>query len=460
MTLKLRIRTRLTLAYSLISLLLLVGLGVTLYVALSMQLNDAADSELKSGARAVIQFVQKEEKAGELNQLPDELREHAELDTKNELVQMRTQEGQWLYRSPGIEMLQLEKNPRAGFSTLVVGKRTFRTVRTEIHLTQQKYILEMAIDRSEYKEATESLASLLMLAIPLSTMLAFMAGFWMSGRVLQPIQRITRTVGEIDANKLAVRLPVTLAGDELDHLSAMLNRMLDRLQSAFERIGRFTADASHELRTPLALIRGNAEMMRSETPLPRLAEARTLDIIAEADRMRALIHDLLDLARHDSVPAVSREIIDPSDIAIRAEQVGSNLAASKGLRFTVEHPKAMFPLYGNDSDLSRMLVILLDNAVRFTPPGGEVRLLVTCTPIDCTFQVSDTGPGIRPEHLPHIFDRFYRIDDSRNRATGGTGLGLSIAQAIVSAHNGAITVESRPDHGSTFTVVIPTSNSA
>lgn len=456
MTIKLRIRTRLTLAYSLVSLLLFVALGATLYVALAIQLNEAADSELRSGAKAIAQFIERKEKAGELDGLADELREHAALDTKNELVQVRTADGQWVYRSPGIEVLQLEKNSGPKSSTLVVGKRSYRTVRNESNLSKRKFILEMAVNRSEYKEAVDNLASLLMIGIPLSTVLAFLAGFWMSGRVLQPIQRITRTVGEIDANKLAVRLPVTLSGDELDHLSAMLNRMLDRLQSAFERIGRFTADASHELRTPLALIRGNAEMMRTETPLTPLSAARTLDIIAEADRMRALIHDLLDLARHDSVPDLSSEIIDPSDIAVRAEQVGSNLAASKGLRFVVEHPKAMFPLYGNDSDLSRMLVILLDNAVRFTPPGGEVRLAVTCTAVECRFQVSDTGSGISAEHIPHIFDRFYRIDDSRNRTTGGTGLGLSIAQAIVLAHNGVITVDSRPDRGSTFTVVIPT----
>jgi signal transduction histidine kinase len=328
-------------------------------------------------------------------------------------------------------------------------------LRREISLSQRRYTLELAINRSEYAEALENLGSLLLLGIPLSMVAAFLAGLWMSGRVLRPIERITDTVREINDQKLAVRLPLTQSGDELDALSATLNGMLDRLQHAFNRVGRFTADASHELRTPLALIRGNAEIMRSEVLLSAPVNARSLEIIAEADRMRDLIEDLLDLARYDGASKTAFSIVDPADLTLRAAQVGERLAAAADLDFTVQSPKTIFPVCGNDRDLSRVLVILLDNAIRYTAPGGRVWLDVACSLAECEMTVGDTGCGIEKRHIASIFDRFYRVDDSRNRATGGAGLGLSIAEAIVRAHGGKIEVESTPGKGSVFTVRVP-----
>jgi heavy metal sensor kinase len=456
---RLRMRTRLTLAYTAIVSVLLALLGTALYVALYIQLNQAADVDLRSRANGIVQFLERQEEHNRISGLPNEMREHAEFNSRNDFSQIKDGNGQWIYRSPGIEALDLPAMTGTVYANVRGGRKSYRVLHREVDLSQHHYVLDVAADRSEYVEALDGLGSLLLLGVPTALLLAFLAGLWMSARALRPIQQITGTVREIDGRRLAVRLPVAGSGDELDGLSRTLNGMLDRLQQAFERISRFTADASHELRTPLALIRGNAEMMRAESSLTPAVESRALDILAEADRMHSLIQSLLELARCDDATSGSFEMVDPADLAARASEVGQRLAEDKRIRFSVKEPKAIFPVWGNYLALSRVLVILLDNAMQHTPAGGEVSLEVTSSAKDCRMELRDTGCGINAVHLPNIFDRFYRADSSRNRATGGAGLGLSIAKEIVIAHGGSITVESTRERGSTFTVLIPSQTS-
>jgi signal transduction histidine kinase len=448
-------RTRLTLAYTAIVSILLAVLGVALYIALYVQLNQAADVDLRSRANGIVQFLQRHAEQNRISGLPNELREHADFDARGDLSQIKDGNGQWIYRSPGIEALALPPMTSSAFATVRYGRRSYRVLHREIDLSQRHYALDVVADRSEYVEALDGLGTLLLLGVPTALLLAFLAGLWMSARALRPIQQITDTVREIDDRRLAVRLPIAGSRDELDSLSRTLNGMLDRLQQAFERISRFTADASHELRTPLALIRGNAEMMRAESSLPPHVENRTLDILAEADRMNSLIQSLLELARCDDATNGAFEMVDPADLAARASEVGEHLAEERRIHFSVKAPRAIFPVWGSYLALSRVLVILLDNAMQHTPAGGEVRLEVTSSAKECRMELRDTGCGIDGMDLPNIFDRFYRADSSRNRATGGAGLGLSIAREIVIAHGGTIAVESTLGRGSVFTVSIP-----
>ena len=452
-------RTRLTLAYTAIVSVLLAVLGIALYIALYVQLNQAADVDLRSRANGIVHFLERQEERNRISGLPNELREHADFNSRNDLSQIKDGDGQWIYRSPGIEALALPAMTGSAFVNVRGGRRSYRLLHREIDLSQHHYVLDVAADRSEYVEALDGLGSLLLLGVPTALLLAFLAGLWMSARALRPIQQITDTVREIDDRRMAVRLPIAGSGDELDRLSRTLNGMLDRLQQAFERISRFTADASHELRTPLALIRGSAEMMRAESSLPPRVENRTLDILAEVDRMHSLIQSLLELARCDDATNGAFEMVDPADLAARATEVGQHLAEEKGISFSVKAPRAIFPVWGNHLALSRVLVILLDNAIQHTPAGGEVRLEVTSSAKECRMQLGDNGCGIDATHLPNIFDRFYRADSSRNRATGGAGLGLSIARDLVTAHGGTIAVESTLGRGSVFTVSIPSKTS-
>jgi signal transduction histidine kinase len=452
---RLSIRARLTVAYTGIVSVLLAVLGVALYAALYEQLNHAADVDLRSRVAVIQRFLQTYDVNSEPGGLPDELQEHADFSSRSELIQLRTEDGKWIYRSPGIDKLPLPSAESKKYANVRAGRHHFRVLHRELDVPPKHYILDVAVDRSEYVESLDHLGSLLLLGIPTSLLLAFFAGLWMSGRALRPIQHIANTMREIDDRRLAVRLPLTGTGDELDSLSLTLNGMLDRLERAFERVHRFTADASHELRTPLALIRGNVEIMRAETALPAAAEHRAVDVLAEADRMQALIQSLLELARYDVGTQSAMELIDPADLTLRASEVGQHLAAEKDVRFLVEEPRAIFPIKGDYNALSRVLVILLDNATRHTASGGEVRLEVISSPRECRMVVRDTGCGISSTDLPNIFDRFYRADTSRNRTTGGAGLGLSIAREIVLAHGGTIAVESEPERGAAFTISLP-----
>ena len=450
-----RIRTRLTLAYTSVVSVLLAGLGFALFAGLNAHLNEAADVDLQSRANAIVQFLDRENQGNNGEDLSSEFIEHSDLNSRNDLLRIRSADSETIYQSIGLKDVvwpEMHGTSKLNFHSK---HRDLRILHREVQVGLRTYLIDVAVDRSEYVEALEGLASLLLLGIPICLLLAFIAGIWMSGRALHPIQRITDTARAIDDSHLALRLPVSNSGDELDSLSATLNGMLNRLESAFERIGRFTADASHELRTPLALIRANVEMLRSAPDTSPAVILRTDDVLNEIDRMRTLISSLLELARNGLEGEMGMELIDPADLTARVAEIGSHLAAGKNIHFQVRQPAAIFPLKGNDSALSRVLVILLDNAMRYTPSGGEVWLDVTSSAKECKMVVHDTGCGIAEADLPHVFDRFYRADISRNRTTGGAGLGLSIAHEIIRAHGGTIAVDSADSRGATFVISIP-----
>jgi len=284
------------------------------------------------------------------------------------------------------------------------------------------------------------------------------AGGLASYRLLRrPIARmhaITTEARAISARSLDQRLRVTGAGDEFDDLAATLNEMLDRLAASVRSLERFVADAAHELRSPVARLRAAAEVaLRS--PRLSLAEARATlaDICRQADAMTRLVDDLLLLAREEAgPPTASGERVDAA--ALLEEVVGlyEGAAEEKGLDLRLVSAEAG-TVRGRRQRLLRALGNLIDNAVKFTPPGGRVEVGGSADGTVYRFAVSDTGPGIPPDHLPHVFERFYRSEPARG--TGGTGLGLSIVQAIARAHGGEVAVESEPGRGSRFTLTLP-----
>ena len=319
-------------------------------------------------------------------------------------------------------------------------------------------------------ETLVSLRQVLLAASVLGLVLAVAGGWVLAGRALRPVDRVTAAAaaiaaGDGTATSLSARLPVPPTNDELARLSETFNAMLDRLQASFQAQERFVGDASHELRTPLTAIRGNVDvLMRQTRPGSRPFDAVDLepaldDIRRESDRMRRLLDDLLLLARGDAgngavgaVPA-QREVIRLD--AIAAEAVRSAQGLSSGQVIELEAPRAIEVAADGDR-LHQLMMILLDNAIRHTPPGGRIRVAVAATADgNARLAVRDEGEGIAAEHLPHIFERFYRADGARGRSSGGTGLGLAIAQAIVHAHRGHIAVTSEPDHGTTFVATLP-----
>jgi heavy metal sensor kinase len=315
-------------------------------------------------------------------------------------------------------------------------------------------VLELATPIDEYYEMLSAFGLTAWLAAPVLLALASLGGWWMSGRALAPVDRITRTAASIGARNLGERLPLSGSGDELDRLSGTLNAMLARLDCAFRRVTQFTADASHELRTPVSILRTTAELALSK-PRANAEYVKALEgVLRESERATGLIEDLMTLARADAgATPLEREPLELSGLLHDLAEESRVLADAARVRLSTHLPPDC-PFAGDPQALRRLFLILLDNAVKYTPAGGEVHLTLSRTADAAVVEVRDTGAGIAPEDLPHIFERFYRAAKDRSRSTGGAGLGLSIAQWIAARHNGKIETESELGRGSVFRVTL------
>jgi heavy metal sensor kinase len=295
----------------------------------------------------------------------------------------------------------------------------------------------------------------LAILIPFALVLTTTVGYWMSRRALAPVEHIRHQAQAIDPADLTTRLQVPPTDDELARLAQTLNAMLARIETSFRSIEQFTADASHELRTPLALITTAAEVsLRRERSREELTEVLS-KVVREARHMSRLIDNLLDLARGDARQHPLH--LAPTDVTSLLRDLCSELtppAAAKGLTLNADLPSGEVKIPGDITELRRLFLILVDNAIKYTE-AGYIRLTLAADDSLVIVAVSDTGIGIEPAALDHVFDRFWRADKVRSRAEGGAGLGLSLASQIVQRHGGSISVKSELGHGSKFTVQLP-----
>lgn len=285
-------------------------------------------------------------------------------------------------------------------------------------------------------------------------------GWWLIRAGLRPLERIASTADAIAGGDLSLRAPQSDPRTEVGRLATAFNSMLGEIEHAFaeqraseERLRRFIADASHELRTPLTSVRGYAELFR------RGARARPADLAKamsrieqEASRMGLLVDDMLLLARLDQGRPLRMELVDLTQVA--GEGVDAALAVEPERPLTLEASGAVL-VEGDAQRLRQVVDNLLANVRVHTPAGSQARVQVSAEDGVAYLRVSDSGPGITPDRIPHIFERFYRVDQGRSRDQGGSGLGLSIVSAIAAAHGGSAEVWSRPGRGTTFTVRIP-----
>jgi heavy metal sensor kinase len=285
---------------------------------------------------------------------------------------------------------------------------------------------------------------------------AAFVGHWMSRRALAPVDALVQTARSIEGTNLSERLQKLQTGDELQRLSDTLNAMLDRIESAFRRITQFTGDASHELRTPISLIRTEAELALRRSRSEAEYKESLNHILFEAERTTSLIEQLLELARADS----RRESLDfhPVDFTQTLKSVVDHwqqVSVIQNVDFSANLPAEATFVLGDETLLRRLTEILLDNAFKYTPSPGSVRLSLEINAEATLLTVQDSGIGIAQEDQSRIFERFYRVDKARTRAQGGTGLGLAIARWIVTQHHGEIRVESLPGEGAIFRVQLP-----
>jgi signal transduction histidine kinase len=250
-------------------------------------------------------------------------------------------------------------------------------------------------------------------------------------------------------------VPVRGADDELDEVAVAFNQALARVEHAVGEMRQFSSALAHELRTPLAVLRGETELALRETTLPGEVRQRLAGQLDELDKLSRLINQILTLARAEAGQIVlAREPVNLSAMAASVAEQLDAVAEAQGLRLTCLGPPDV-TVRGDAGWLERLLLILIDNAIKFTAPGGEVRLTVSGQGATAVIAVSDTGVGIDRESLPNIFKQFFRADPSRSRQVEGAGLGLALAKWIVDHHGGRIDVTSRPKQGSTFAVHLP-----
>jgi heavy metal sensor kinase len=314
---------------------------------------------------------------------------------------------------------------------------------------------QVARPLAEFDHESGELLLALLLAGPLTLLVAVGGGYFLARRALAPVDLLRRRTNEITADRLDRRLPVPNPADELGRLADTINEMIARLEGSFAEIRRFTADASHELRTPLAVIRSDAEIALGRAAVPPEQQARLVSILEECDRLTHLTDQLLALAREDAgVSRQVRERLDLTALAAGTAETMRPLAEAGGVRL---HAGNTGPVWveGDQARLRQVFFNLLDNAIKYTPEGGEVEVRVEAVDGRAVATVRDTGEGVPPEHLPRVFERFYRVDKARSRERGGTGLGLSIVRSVVAAHGGSIELDSAPGRGTTARVLLP-----
>jgi heavy metal sensor kinase len=459
------VRTRLTLWYAGVLGLSLIAFALLAYYAAAAIFHQRQDESLRSTAQTVASayLEEFEEQQHSLARAGEVVL--AELTFPNHYVEVIDNTGRPIASSRNLSGRVITvpsailEQARARNSS-VVTVEGLRAAVVPLSLDQNLGFAVVAEPLSVIEDGLRQLRRDFFAGVPVVLLLASLGGYFLARKSLAPIASMNSQTQRISAESLSQRLDVNNPRDELGRLATTINDLLSRLESAFNEQQRFVADASHELRTPLAVLRGETEVA--------LAKQRTADeyqeslslIQEEAERLSRIVEDLFILARQpiDAPATLIRERVSLNDAVKDCARAAQVLATRKGVRLTTENNSASINLTGDKELITRMILNLLDNAVKYTPAGGEISLALTRQNGNAEIVVRDTGIGIPEADRQRIFDRFYRVDKARSRALGGAGLGLSIVRWIVEVHGGEIHIDSSPGRGSTFTVDLPLKN--
>ncbi len=455
------IRWRLALWFSLVLAGILVLSGLVLNTLLQHYLFSEIDSNLQLYSARVHGTLSPESTQGPL----DFHVIHSKLPAVNEFsspatyIQIIDTTGKVIVKSDNLGDQELPVSPllaeegisgKADIRTVAAGDGArLRIMVSPLYFKDQTLLLEVA----QSLKPVESLTSQLRLALAGGTLLALLLtvalGAVVVRRALAPVERITRTAASIEeSSDLDRRVGYTGPADEVGQLAVTFDHMIEHLGKTFDSQKHFVADASHELRTPLTVIQGNLDLLkRNMGDEDRKESLRAIE--SETRRMTNIVSDLLLLAEVEAGRVEMHEDVRLKEVVAAEIKRAQPLAGNRKL---VSRRMEDLSVRGDTHRLTQLVGNLLSNAIRYTPDGGAITLSVFREGDWARLDVADTGIGIAPENLPHIFDRFYRVDKSRSRAGGGTGLGLAIVKGIAEQHGGNVTVVSKPGQGSTFTV--------
>jgi heavy metal sensor kinase len=465
-------QTRLTLWHTGTLALVLIAFSVGVYLLASNQLHRRFDAGMRTTVEGISRLLDYElaEGESEAQAIHSALNEHyfpdqaaAIFDAQGRLLEEKAApdnlhanlpSGRFLPAGDEIQFLSVPGRIGGAEEMLRVAAH-----RVTITRENKSYLIVVSQRLTAVSEDLAWLRGVFLAAAPAALLLAWFGGWFLVRKSLAPVSEMSQSARRISAERLGERLPIANPRDELGQLAATFNDLLARLQESFTRQRQFMADASHELRTPLSVIHTATEVMIERPQREAREYQETLTIINEQTRrLKKIVEDLFTLARADA----GQRDLEPSDfyldeLVAETARAAAVLAARK--QVSVEFGEAAeAPYRGDEALLRQMLLNLLDNAVKHTPAGGQVRLRLGRADSNYSVVVADTGTGIPLEAQPHIFERFYRADKARSRAAngnGGAGLGLSIARWIAEAHGGSLTLQHSDTTGSQFRVTLP-----
>ncbi len=461
---QLTIRARLTILY----LVVLAASFVAFFWVCDFGFQRSIETTVNDASRGNLESVRKVIKNSlphGLSKVQHELAELSGLWANGAIFEVADANGEWLFRSPHFLASQsdLPAIPPTGVSFLTTNLelRQYRIARERVLIEGQTFLIDAAVPTEPFDQALDNFRLIEKEFLPLLVILASLLGYWLGGRALAPVNRIIQSAKAVGVQSLSRRLELPRAKDELRRLTETLNAMLDRVESSVKRITQFTADASHDLRTPLSLIRTNAELALRRPRTESEYRATLSRILAASEESAQLIEHLLTLARADArAMQFNLELAPLFPMLQNVCQQARLWAQAKGLDFQESLCAEPLAVSMDAQAMERLLLTLLDNAVKYTAAGGKVNLRAHSDERHAIVEIADSGIGIDDCDLPHIFDRFYRADRARSREVQGSGLGLAIARWIADGHNATIEVESSLGNGAVFRVRVPLAGSA
>ncbi len=462
------IRFRLTMWYAALLAGVIALAGGATYLGLERYLEKSLDESLTTQSRTIAQTLLVNIRQSGDEYVVNEINEHFAPEINGRFVRVTRGDGSILFVS-GMPKDQsfdpaaihsLSGTLREHSQEVTVGddRELLLHVLPYSNRDGDHFLVEVGAPYWQIEKVLHGLILAFGLGLPLALAGAAGGGYLLMRGALRPVDEITRTAEGITSRNLAERLPVAETGDELERLAIALNGMIARLEEAFLQLHRFSADASHELRTPLTILHGELEAMAQREDLPIAVRDGLGSTLEETERLSKIVENLLTISRLEAGEArVERTQLDLSEIARNTAEQMRLLADEKSIALTVAANDPV-RVEGDRSRLKQVVVNLLDNAIKYTPDGGAVEIATSNRDGHALIEVRDTGLGIAPSDLPHVFERFYRTDKARSRELGGSGLGLSIVKSIIVAHGGEVTVSSEETAGAQFTVTLPSAH--
>ena len=461
----LQLRTSLALAYTAILSVVLTAVSLGFHSALVAQLDAALGDALEEKAGALHRYLRFEHGMPILAFDANDAEEAAFVADATRYYQVYdASTGRLLVQSPGMEAVGLRYTPAevAEFRARS-GMRDFETDTGRLRVSTsvvtpspgEAYVIQVGEPLTSIDRALVGFDRLLWLRITLGLLIAALLGRWLAGRALSPLSRLAVATRGIGIRTLSDRLALRGTGDELDQVASAFNQTLARLETSVGEMRQFSAALAHELRTPIAILRGEAELELTHPVPVEARQDRLASQIDEYDRLTRLINQILTLARAEAgeiTLSFAPVALGPLTAAV-TEQI-EPVAGARGVALGADVVDDVV-VRGDAGWLERLLLILLDNAIKFTPAGGRVMVRAWSAGGRALLSVTDTGVGIRADALPHLFERFYRVESPSSGHTPGAGLGLALAQWIVERHDARIDVTSTPGTGTTFAVSFP-----